>query len=68
MRKIEFNYKTGFPDTTKKGIKGFFHTFGQESFASEGNVEAKVVAIVEDEDGKVYKVNPVDVRFLDKLS
>lgn len=67
MRKIVFNNKTGFQDTTRNGIKGFFHMFGQESFTSEGEVEAKVVAIVEDEDGKVYKVNPVDVTFLEKL-
>lgn len=46
--------------------KGFFHTFGFEFQKIGDNYTPISCAIVESEDGKVYKVNPENVTFIDK--
>lgn len=45
---------------------GIFHTFGYEFQKIGDNYTPISCAIVEDADGKVYKINPENVTFIDK--
>lgn len=46
--------------------RGEFHRWGTFSESSDGGVARWTVAIVEDEDGKIYRVPPECLRFTDK--
>lgn len=47
-------------------FEGLFHCWGSQVFEGSDNVATGTVAIVEDREGKVYEVDPPNVKFLDR--
>lgn len=51
-------------DDAVKVRRGMFHAFGTDIHHVENQYLPISCAIVEDEDGKVYKINPENVTFI----